>query len=120
MSNIRDRLKKLNERPVDELEVYRKRTDDQTPRLWRGLAMGIQDQLDKRGRRIDAETPSGTLNGSNKTLTLANTPSPVSSFKLYVNGSRQTLTTDYTISGKTITTVVAYPSGTDVRADYRY
>ena len=120
MSDILNRLKKLNERPVDELEIYRKKTDDQTPRLWRGLAMGLQDQIDKRGRWVDDETPSGTLNGSNKTLTIVNTPNPITSFKLFVNGQRQALTTDYTISGKTITTVVAYPSGTIVRCDYKY
>lgn len=51
------------------------------------------------------ETPSGTVNGSNVTFTLANTPGSVSTVTLTVDGLRLTQGSgkDYTISGATIT-----------------
>jgi len=52
---------------------------------------------------VDAETPSGTLNGVNATFTLANTPSPAASLTLYRNGMLQDLNFDYTLAGNTIT-----------------
>lgn len=55
---------------------------------------------------IDDETPSGTIDGSNQTFTLANTPIP-SSLKVYRGGARQRVTEDYTLSGRTITFTLA-------------
>jgi len=52
---------------------------------------------------VDAETPSGTLNGVNTTFTLANTPSPATSLLLYRNGMLQDQNFDYTLAGSTIT-----------------
>lgn len=52
------------------------------------------------------EVPSGTINGTNVTFTLANTPTS-GKVTLYKNGLLLTPTTDYTISGSTITYVVA-------------
>lgn len=52
------------------------------------------------------ETPSGTINGSNVTFTLANTPTS-GKVTVYKNGVLQAPTTDYTISGGTITFVTA-------------
>lgn len=69
---------------------------------------------------VDAETPSGSINGSNKTFTLAHTPAPATSLVVFVNGIRQKLTTHYTLSGLTLTMVRAYPSGTDISVSYRY
>jgi hypothetical protein len=60
------------------------------------------------------ETPSGVLNGSNVTFTLAQTPNPSSSLILSNNG--QVLTgggVDYILSGSTITMVNA-PVDTDI------
>lgn len=50
------------------------------------------------------EVPSGTVNGSNATFTLANTPI-AGTVRVHVNGLRQKVGTgsDYTISGATIT-----------------
>jgi hypothetical protein len=67
----------------------------------------------------DGEVPSGTVNGSNVTFTLAHAPSPASSLKLYFNGLRQRLTTDYTLSGTAITFTTA-PDAGGLLADYRY
>lgn len=52
---------------------------------------------------VDAETPSGTVNGTNTAFNLANTPSPAASLEIYRNGLVQTNGVDYTLSGMTIT-----------------
>src|SRR5678809_767545 len=48
----------------------------------------------------DDETPSGTVNGSNVTFTLAHTPNPSASLQLFVNGQLMTpgATEDFTLS----------------------
>lgn len=56
----------------------------------------------------DAETPGGTINGSNTAFTLAFAPSPAASLQLFLNG--QLLKpggVDYTLSGLNITMVTA-------------
>jgi len=68
----------------------------------------------------DGETPTGTVDGANKDFVLANTPDPVTSLAVFVNTTRKTLTTDYTLSGTTITMVSAPRSGAILRVDYRY
>jgi hypothetical protein len=52
---------------------------------------------------VDAETPTGTLNGTNATFTLANPPSPGGSLTLFRNGLIQSNSIDYTLSAGTIT-----------------
>lgn len=70
----------------------------------------------------DGETPGGTINSSNVTFTLNNAPSPATSLNLFLNGVRQRVTTDYSLSGLTITFVVgATPqTGDNLVANYRY
>src|SRR5215471_1680589 len=51
------------------------------------------------------ETPSGTMNGTNTSFTLTNTPIS-GSLTLFLNGVEQVPTTDFTISGTTITYAV--------------
>ena len=68
---------------------------------------------------IENETPTGIINGSNKTFTLAYTPNPLSSLEVRANGQVLVLTEDYSLSGDTLTTVVAFPTGTILRVDYR-
>jgi hypothetical protein len=68
----------------------------------------------------DDETPSGTIDGANTTFTLLNTPSPGGSLKLYVNGVRYLVSTDYTLATATITFTSAPDTGAILRADYRY
>ena len=71
----------------------------------------------------DEETPAGTINGSNVTFTLANTPSGTS-LHLYKNGIRQIAggSSDYTLSGATITFLAGNvpQTGDLLYADYRY
>lgn len=66
-----------------------------------------------------AETPSGTVNGSNVSFTLAHSPNPVTSLQLQLNGIGQEAGgNDYTLSGATVTYVTAPPTGSKVRAVY--
>lgn len=51
---------------------------------------------------VDAETPSGSLNGANTTFVLANSPSPAGSLALKLNGLQLTPNVDYTLSGNRV------------------
>ena len=77
--------------------------------------------ISKRIRFIDDETPSGTVNGVNTIFTITKFPES-GSLKVYVNGQRQRVTTDYTLSGadKTITFLTAPPTGSILLVDFRY
>lgn len=70
---------------------------------------------------VDRETPSGAVNGSNTSFTLAFTPSPSGSEHVYLNGVLQEsgAGNDYTISGLTITYLAAPVSGDKIRVSYR-
>lgn len=65
------------------------------------------------------ETPTGTINGSNTTFTLANTPL-VGTEQVFLNGILQEpgAGNDYTISGVTITYLTAPVSGDRLRVSY--
>lgn len=67
------------------------------------------------------ETPTGSVNGSNTTFTLANTPT-AGSEEVYLNGLLQEpgAGNDYTISGATITYLTAPATGDVLRVSYRY
>lgn len=69
---------------------------------------------------VDRETPSGSINGSNSTFNLANTP-VAGSEHLYLNGILQQpgASNDYTISGGTITMNTAPISGDVLLVSYR-
>jgi hypothetical protein len=68
---------------------------------------------------VTEETPSGSVNGSNTSYTLANTPT-AGSLKLFLNGIRLKSGSgnDYTISTNTITMTTAPISGDVLIADY--
>ena len=51
---------------------------------------------------VDAETPAGTLNGSNAAFTLAHSPAPTASLTLFRNGVLQRAGTDFTLSEASI------------------
>ncbi len=92
--------------------------------------MGVVDAINKLERTIkatasylyaDDETPAGTINGTNKVFTLAESPDPDLSLRLYLNGSYQSPAgEDYTLSGITITFVNAPLTSSVLRAFYRY
>ena len=66
------------------------------------------------------EVPSGTINGTNVTFTILNTP--IGEIMLYLNGQYMTpgASDDYTLSTTTITMAVAPVSGDKLRVNYRY
>lgn len=66
---------------------------------------------------VDSEVPSGTVNGSNVTFTLAATPA-AGSLHLYQNGVRLKATDDYSLATATITFVTAPLTGDKLLADY--
>lgn len=72
-----------------------------------------------QGTFVENEVPTGAVNGSNVTFTLLNTPI-VGSVKLYINGIRlKAAGVGYTISGSTITMVLAPETGDILLVDYR-
>lgn len=101
------------------------------PDIMRSVGMmGVVDAINKLERTIkstasylfaDDETPAGVVNGSNKVFTLADSPNPDLSLKLYLNGSYQSPAgEDYTLDGITITFVNAPLTNSVLRAFYRY
>lgn len=74
------------------------------------------------GAFADGETPAGTVDGVNTAFTLGNDPDPAASLALYRNGLLMEQGVDYTLSGDTITFVMASTpqSGDSLLAAYRY
>lgn len=70
---------------------------------------------------VDAETPSGSVNGTNTVFTLAQAPAPATSLQLYLNGLEQTAGIDFTLSNNTVTFAGnAVPqTGDEMEAYYR-
>jgi len=70
----------------------------------------------------DNEVLTGDINGTNKVFTLASTPNPATSLRVYLNGAYQTPAgEDYAFDGIiTITFEMAPPEGSIMRAFYRY
>lgn len=68
---------------------------------------------------VKRETPSGTINGTNTTFTLANTPI-TGMEEVFLNGVLQDVggTNDYTISAATITFTSAPITGDKIRVNY--
>ena len=71
------------------------------------------------GRFKHDETPTGAVNGSNTSFTLANSPI-AGTLIVYEGGIRKLLTIDFTLSGSIITMTYAPPNGSYLRCDYRY
>ena len=51
---------------------------------------------------VDADIPTGVVDGVNRTFTLALTPAPVDSLRLFLNGLLQVRSVDYTLTGNGI------------------
>jgi hypothetical protein len=73
------------------------------------------------GTFADNETPSGSINSSNVTFTLAHTPSPAGSLNCFENGIQQRAGgADFTLATATITYVAAPTTGSTLICNYRY
>jgi hypothetical protein len=70
----------------------------------------------------DGETPTGLVNGSNQTFTLALTPNPTSSLQVFRNGILQRTSVDFSINGPILTfnTLSIPQSGDNVQTWYRH
>ncbi len=68
---------------------------------------------------VSDETPTGSIDGANTSFTLAGSPNPATSLEVFFNGQLQALSDDYSLSGTTLTLVVAIPTGTTLRVNYR-
>jgi len=65
------------------------------------------------------ETPSGTINGSNQTFSLSQTPFDSNdAVQVFIDGIKRDRVTDWTISGTTITMVTAPVAGQSIRVNY--
>ena len=87
-------------------------------------AIGVQQLIDAEfaalgGIPVTRETPSGVVDGTNPTFTLAFTPI-LDSEEVFVNGIlRENNGADYSISGAVITMITIPESGDYVRVSYR-
>lgn len=68
---------------------------------------------------IDDETPPETPNGVITDFTLSHIPSPATSLKVYKDGQRMKLTTDYTLSGTTVSFISAPLTDSLITFDFR-
>jgi hypothetical protein len=68
---------------------------------------------------VRGEVPTGTVDGNNKDFVIANTPIS-GTLTVYVGGSRQKVTTDYTFLGTTISFITAPMVDSIVICDYQY
>jgi hypothetical protein len=64
------------------------------------------------------EVPTGLINGSNVAFTLAANPNPDTSLEVYLNGVHLQVTTDYTLSGTTLTMLVAPETDMILQVNY--
>jgi len=71
-----------------------------------------------QGEDFFTDVPSGTIDGSNVTFTLSQVPSDSSGVKVYLNGLIQIPTTNFSITGQTITMVVAPATGQTMLTTY--
>ena len=67
---------------------------------------------------VVGETPTGTIDGANTSFTIASAPAPATSLVVILNGMVMTLTEDYTLSGTTLSMVVAPLTNSILRASY--
>ena len=71
---------------------------------------------------VDAETPVGSVNGTNLAFSLANVPNPATSLKLFKNGALLAQNVDYTLANQIITfasAAVTPMAGDSLSASYR-
>lgn len=69
---------------------------------------------------VENETPSGSVNGTNKDFVIDNLPDPTASLEVVVGGITLILDVDYTISDYTISFIEAPASPSVIRVNYRH
>jgi hypothetical protein len=66
----------------------------------------------------EEEVPTGLVNGVNTVFTLSSAPHSAKSVSIYLNGLLQRQSTDYSVSGTTVTFVTAPATAQRVLAKY--
>ena len=98
---LRKRLTKLEERPLG------------------GKGGGGLSYISLDQHFFDDQTFTGIQNGTNKVFTVIEAPNPLTSLKIYRGGARQRITEDYTVSGQTVTFIIAPVAGEILLYDLR-
>src|SRR3990167_1168479 len=101
----------------DELDALKKQSSQ--TRIIGGGTSQISVAMALTNLIIDAETHGGTIDGVLKDFTIARTPSPLTSLKIYRGGARQKITEDYSFSGVTISFTNAPQVGEVILVEYR-
>lgn len=65
------------------------------------------------------EIPVGSINDSNTAFTLTASPNPATSLEVFLNGACLSVTEDYTLSGDDLTLLIAPPTGSLLKVNYR-
>ena len=121
---IRDMLEKLKGRErlrmsairgiKDELKKAKKTRTEPIVRFGGGFNYGAMNI-----HILDPYTPTGDINGVNTDFVLSTNPNPTASLKVYLDGQKMKLTTDYTLSDRTITFLTAPLTGSSVEVEHR-
>ena len=120
MKDIRDAFESLegDDRPdissIRGLRRLLQRLDDRPLGVGGGFSYIAMDR-----HIIDPYLPTGTINGTNKDFGLTRTPNPPESLQVFRGGALQSLTEDYTLSGKTVTFLVAPVIGEVLKVTHR-
>lgn len=130
IEQIGEKLPQMGERIRDALELLQGEE-----RLDFSAIKGLRGTLNKLGERrlgggglskialesklIDPYTPTGAINGSNKDYVLTKVPNPLTSLKVYLDGQKMKLTTDYTLSGVKVTFIEAPLTNSSVEVEHR-
>jgi len=119
---IRNKLETLND--DDRLEIVaikdlREELDEIKQIKSQSLGGGGLSKISMDIHILDPYTPTGTVNGTNKDFVLQRLPNPSTSLKVYKDGQKMQLTTDYTLSDKTITFITAPLTDSIIEVEHR-
>jgi len=112
IEELKDDLPKMSNEVRDALEILQGEE-----RLDVSAIKGLEELISKNkvvggggfskiamdSKIVDPYIPTGLVNGINKDFVAIIIPNPASSLKVYKDGQLQNLTTDYTVSKKTVT-----------------
>lgn len=110
------------EQIADKINTLEEKIEQKTIKGLAIMFRNLQNSIREAGRKtiqgggmgnVIVETPSGTVDGSNRTFTLTTQPK-TNALILTVNGQVQRINIDFTINGKIITMLWDIPTGSDI------
>lgn len=118
---IRNKLESIDNESeklaIEAIKDLRKELDELRELKTQRMGGGGFSSIAFQSKFIDDEVP--TNNGDDLNFTISHTPTPATSLKVYLNGQKLTLTTDYTFTNKTITLLSALLATDTLLVDYR-